>query len=426
MVTNTDALAEALKKISSRVEHLIDPTVRPAQYVRELHRQWKIEGGKQGGKPRHSERFLEDKLKEQNTPIRSLTPKLNGKTVIKAHDGAVLVQYCLSNWPTKEGDGIKYINLLDQDETKIVSDFIEESIENSTHITMAVMTPIEFDETLPGRPVPEVITQQFYDSDAMVIVSPENTFITIKPKTELIGFRDLINQLWAIERSDHRPRPLIWVLDLGDLRFEELRARMKFLNVQALLTRFRALKLFDDRDSDKRWHWLQSRAVIILLNTVKNDEYDIFLNSIPQEIGHNRPKRPTFIAHNVSLSPTPSEWLPSIEFRALYGSDLSRIEQRSFSIFYKPSEECDLKYFAHSSFIVDKDKDRFEGRSLELPALSMRYANGFRAICAAAEHILGLNHQTGTHPTINGADAVQQLKYLSYEILTIPEFMSKY
>ena len=48
----------------------------PAQFVLDLARCWKERGGTVAGKPRHSDRYLDDLLRALGTPIKSLTPYL--------------------------------------------------------------------------------------------------------------------------------------------------------------------------------------------------------------------------------------------------------------------------------------------------------------------------------------------------------------
>jgi hypothetical protein len=122
------------------------------------------------------------------------------------------------------------------------------------------------EQALPGERLSELLPRYYKECDALITVSPEHTLIT-RPNTELVGFRDLMDTFWAIEQSDGKARPLIWVLDLGRQKFNDLDSRMRFLNVQRLLTRFKALKLFEEEKSRERWNWLQSRAIIIILNT---------------------------------------------------------------------------------------------------------------------------------------------------------------
>src|SRR5215468_9290859 len=83
-------VAEALEVIGKYVS--ASPTDAPVEFVRELAQRWKDKGGHLSGKPRHSDRYLDDLLRWERTPIKSLTPKLVGRTNLKAEDAEVLVR----------------------------------------------------------------------------------------------------------------------------------------------------------------------------------------------------------------------------------------------------------------------------------------------------------------------------------------------
>src|SRR5262249_62133859 len=68
----------------------------------------------------------------------------------------------------------------------------------------------------------------------------------------LIGFRNLMNWLWAIDRADGGERILIWTLDLGRQDFEDPESRARFMNVEALMSRFKALKRFRESAAEAR------------------------------------------------------------------------------------------------------------------------------------------------------------------------------
>src|SRR5208282_4911760 len=112
-----------------------------------------------------------------------------------------------------------------------------------------------------------------------------------------------------------------------DQIFEDIDARRKFLNVQALISRLKALKRFGDRGAEKRWQWLVDRAAIVLLDIVQPPE-------VAAVGGRNRISRPPFVAHNISLTSIGPAWLSTSEFRALYGRNLDQVDQRSFSVFF--------------------------------------------------------------------------------------------
>ncbi len=427
-MTNSVDLEGALKKIGERVH--VGATIEndPMGFVRDVHRQWKEEGRKSSGKPRHSDRFLDTCLREQGTLVRSLTPKLVGKTNIQPKDAEALLKVFLSRWPVI-GDSeaeIEYKPLLEDTEIELVADYAASQI-GVGDSPVSATEPEDTKEALPGSEIGAVITGFYEEADAVITVSPEHTLIS-KPKNELIGFRNLMDSFMTIERRDKKPRPLIWVLDLGDQRYEDLDARRKYLNVQSLMSRFKALKAFEERGSKVRWDWLQSRAVIVLLDMVNFPEQT--LSNIG---GRNRVLRPAFLPHNLTLSAVAPDWLASTEFRALYGRNLDQLDQRNFSVFFnacadwvtpfKWPETSDLRYFGYAT-IEDKD------RGVELPLLPFRYAEGFRAVALASAHILGLNYHMPEAQTpeemLPGEELLDQLHYLGFQILRLNHFLERY
>jgi hypothetical protein len=276
-------------------------------------------------------------------------------------------------------------------------------------------------QSLPGENSVELMERYFKQCDAFITVSPEHTLIT-QPKTELIGFRDLINLLFSIEKVDGKLRPLIWILDIGRQQFNDLDARMRFLNVQSLMARFKALKRFEDEGSDERWSWLQSRAVVVLL--------DIRSEARPGGPG----RRPAFSAHNVSLTTLDSVWLDSDNFRDLYGDNLERVRQRTFNVFFSASSAWsaasewginELRYFGYEQFSSRQRRADFQTRGLELPPLPTNYMEAFRAVCAASAYALGLqNWSKQSFPDED--EATRQLRYLGYQTLRIDEFLETY
>src|SRR5215470_1303865 len=96
---NAEASPNVLESLQIIARHVYaSPTDAPVEFVRELAQRWKEGGGYLSGKPRHSDRYLDDLLRWQGTPIRSLTPKLVGRTNLKAADADVLVRLFLSHW----------------------------------------------------------------------------------------------------------------------------------------------------------------------------------------------------------------------------------------------------------------------------------------------------------------------------------------
>jgi hypothetical protein len=412
----SDVVAAVLKRLD-----LPDAAADPQTLLRQLHRAWKTAGGTYGGKPRHSDRFLAEQLKTRNTVVRSLTPKLAGTTKIKPQDAEFLSSFFLSSWP-KDADSaaedLSYEPLLPPDDAEEFVDFIVEGLEQ------AIGLPQTAHSTLPGEGI-EVLLRGLYGAcDALFTVATESAVVRFSNLVHpMHGFRKLITEWWEVEQVDDRPRPLIWIADIGRKTFDDPEPAQRFLSLYDLVTRIKALRDFDDRKRDERFHWLERRAVFVVLDT--RFEQDVAMAGF---------RRPTFLPHHVSFSAIPPEWAKTPNFRALYGSELDRLTQRTFTVAYKAQpgwqtggddeEEQRLRrYFGHASFAVDtKPNSEQVGRSLELPSPGASYEEAYKTVYAATIELLGLKSKAQEPHAINGKLAIEQLKYLGFRLLRLEEF----
>lgn len=279
---------KAIQNVEEHIGPLADLQKKPDEFVRGLHRAWKSQGGKVSGKPRHSEKYLEEQLKSNNALVRSLIPKLKGKTALQPNDALKLVNFFLRNWPEFIDDvHVQYAPLVSERDILL----LVEEVQNS----LKFLASTDDQEDVPGTDIEGTIVHHYSELDALITVSSEHTLIVAHPRTELIGFRNLINKLHEVDEFgnlERLKRPLIWVLDLGFLKFDDVDLRMKFLNVAALVTRFKALQVFKDPGQRDRWAWLCQKTVIVLLDWTR--DFD-------QKIDFPRP-RPDFSASHVSIS----------------------------------------------------------------------------------------------------------------------------
>jgi hypothetical protein len=123
--SGNDYPVDALNKLSAIVE-LPDPRDAPDIYIRQLHRSWKERGGIHLGKPRHSDRYLENALKRNGSPVRALTHKLSGRTRVGAKDGLTLTSFLLCNWPrfAPETKSVEYTKIIDTADIYEISTFV--------------------------------------------------------------------------------------------------------------------------------------------------------------------------------------------------------------------------------------------------------------------------------------------------------------
>jgi hypothetical protein len=414
---------EALKRLAYFVKSYSDPEEKTQQFVRDVHRQWKENGGKLSGKIRHSDRFLEDQLRELKTPIKSLVPKLSGKTNIAPADAEVLLRYFFTNWPHDVDGDVEYKSIISENDITAICDFVEAHIRERVlergYSSVRVLDE-EIEEPLPGRPAGEVVIRYFRECDAYITISPVHIFVSAGPNTELIGFRDLVDA-WRENEGKDKKKLLIWILDLGGPKLSDLSTRKKYFNVQQLYTRFKVLEHFKDDHAEERLKWLKERVAIVILDTYGDWRQARPLNRLPN-----------FSSHHATVTNINPDWAASPSFRALYGTDLERIDERVFTIFFNaarnwpsdPQVEQDLRYFAFATF----KKNPTEGitMGLELPALPERYAEALRTVCAGCSQHLGLKLPHSQDTEVSGATALQQLEHLGLRVLKLDEFMEWY
>src|SRR5262249_36178773 len=159
------------------------------------------------GKPRHSDRYLDDLLRGLSTPVRSLTPKLAGRTHLRPADAGVLVHLFLSHWdyigdPNSGEIGARsadlYTPLLADAEIEAVCGYVENRIfsvgpEARNGVESAT------DPSLPGRDMNDLIATEFQKSIALFTVGAGQTLLVPRPELALLLFRDIMNRLWAVD-----------------------------------------------------------------------------------------------------------------------------------------------------------------------------------------------------------------------------------
>jgi hypothetical protein len=433
-VASHERILESLEKIRQFVSS--NPADRPAQFVLDLARAWKDRGGTVAGKPRHSDRYLDDLLRGLGTPVRSLTPKLAGRTHLRAADAGVLVHLFLSHWdyigdPNSGEIGARsadlYRPLLADAEIEAICGYIENRIFSAGPEARTGIEPAH-ESSLPGQDMYDLIAAEFQKSVALFIVGAGQTLLVPRPESALIGFRTLINRFWSLDESDDQGRILIWTLDLGRQDFDDPESRLRFMNVEALISRFKALKQFRESVTEARWNWLRSRTLIVLHDT----------RSGRPEV----PWLPAFDPHHVLFSAIPPRWAGTAEFHTLYGSE--RLNETSYSIFLRKSgenglergqlsnellspvrEKYELRYFGHA-LLADEKGDR-QSRSLQLIEPGRSYTEALGTVFIAAIHLLGLR-SAPAELTIDGmkidpAHAIEKLRHHGFRLLGLDEFM---
>jgi len=163
----------------------------------------------------------------------------------------------------------------------------------------------------------DLLANEFKEAVAYFQIGPGRVVLVTDPEKALVGFRNLMNRLWAIDRAEGRERMLVWLLELGRQDFDDPESCLRFMNVEALTSRFKALRRFKESVTEARWNWLQSRAIIVVHDT--------------RTVRPDVPRLPAFDPQHVLFGAVPHKWIDLPGFIALYGG--GRVAQANYTIF---------------------------------------------------------------------------------------------
>jgi hypothetical protein len=282
---------------------------------------------------------------------------------------------------------------------------------------------------LPGTDMTDLIATEFQEAIAYFQIGAGQVVLVAHPKMALVGFRDLMDRLRAIDEADNQGRMLIWTLDLGRQDFDDPESRLKFMNVESLASRFRALKRFKEEATEARWNWLQSRAIVVLHDT----------RSVRPDV----PRLPAFDPQHLLFSAIPPEWVDSPEFTALYGG--GRAGQTNYAIFLRKSAEdfsgdrqltdrtalrasghYEFRYFGQSLLKSDENGER-RPRSLRLNALGRSFVEALGTVFIAASDTLGLASRPSDlfidGMRIDPSHAIEKLRHHGFMLLRLDDFL---
>jgi len=287
-----------------------------------------------------------------------------------------------------------------------------------------------------ARDTTDLIETEFREAIAYFQIGAGQVVLVADPEMALVGFRNLMDRLWAIERADDRERLLIWTLDLGRQDFDDPESRLRFMNVESLASRFRALKRFKEKATEARWDWLRSRAIVVLHDT----------RSVRPDV----PRLPAFDPQHVLFSAIPPKWVDSDEFRALYSG--GRAGQTNYTIFLRRSAEdfsedrqlsdrtasrasghYEFRYFAHalppkSAPPKSDENGERRPRGLRLNAPGRSFVEALGTVFIAASDTLGLRSRPSElfidGMRIDPSHAIEKLRHHGFELLPLDHFLS--
>jgi hypothetical protein len=293
----------------------------------------------------------------------------------------------------------------------------------------------ETDLSASAQDTTDLIAIEFQESAALFTVGAGQPFLVPGQDMALIGFRNLMNRLRTIEEADGRERILIWTLDLGRQDFDDPESRARFMNVESLISRFKALRRFTESATEARWNWLQSRTIVVLHDT-RSGRPDVF-------------RLPTFDPHHVLFSAIPPRWAGLPEFLTLYGRE--HLHETAYTIFLGKTEDFlgktkdfagsrtsanaippgasrtyELRYFGHALLKSD-EKGELAARGLRLTPPGRSYVEALGTVFVAAAQKLGLPSMSADlwidGMKIEPAHATEKLRHHGLLLLRLDEFV---
>ena len=413
--------------------------------VQQLIAVWLRRGGKvtirgrHPGRKRHSIRYVNDFLNDIGNEIKSLQPKLDGRTGLNRDDLKNLLDLILRHW--------KYIGPLDETNAKSdnydpIEDIdIDGSIELiSTHLfpqksnNKSIRLSRNTNNETRFKPASETIPEQYRRCAALVTFSSHQTIVAPDPPSAIRGFRDVLHTLWRSKNKADADPLLIWVVDRGSRSMEDPYALWRFWNTRTLATQFHALSQFSDYEGPERWRWLTGQTVIVVGSVGHDGVSELYVDDVPPP----RQLLPSLHAEHVMIGEIPRIWAGDPNFQQLYGRKLEGLDSGVYTAFLSQGEEnTDKSQVGYMRIRYDGyvDPKKLKGPKptstdsdsaigAELPSPGPWYDNAFQIVYGAACFRLKKDWRNRPQIISSAEEAFAHLRHLGFAILTLEEFLN--
>ena len=442
-------VARLIRQVTRKEELPPEIAEAPEGFLKKLYDVWKKNGGDIAGKPRNSQRRINELLDEEGETIQSLQPKLAGKTRLRRPDALKLIRLFLICWEYKgdpEKDDVKKedyssINDLNIDDATIR--LVDLIFKKGTHeYENGVRLPREDDELGAGnapRETKRIIYELFEHSDILITISSYNSIIAPDPIRGIYSIRNTIDTLWKISKNCNNNCLIAWIVDLGSREFSDESSVPSFYNIDYLATQFRVLGAFEDNFANERWEWLKTHTAFVV-GSLRLDEIDSWYQDEEKDLHVYHTKWPSIQSHHALISALPTDWARSSNMHILYGKMLDEIGTHSFTLFYKKdgwkvpdtssSEKITkFRYFANAPSFENINNDSTllsdiaTAKSLELASPGRRYDEALLLVCAVIDKRIGIN-QAGHSDNIDPREAMAHLRLRGLAVLRLNEFLT--
>lgn len=449
----TPTFGDLLRKAAPGETADLNIESEPGAAFRAFFDGWVALGGYVRGKPRRSVRLIKIWLGKKHE-VRSIETKLAGKTPMKRGDIVNLFWLFLTRWryddDRQEDLSLDYVDLDHLAETLTTEIYVSNvngrrtglllprrgsasadpdvtaaetlSIAQSDDPTYTTLLAGTFDSG-------DKIVELYRNTDALITVSRQRTFIGTDPGETMVGFHALMDQLRSIDEAEEnkdegvrRSRTLIWIVDVGR-REGDSRSQSALHNLDFLALQFRSLLMTDDHRRQKRITWFLKRAVV-LVGTLRSSEIDAIyrMMDVKSEPPTRRDKD-WVTADRLFFEGLPDEWLNLVS-----RYETAVIKQRTITVHRdlsekktgRPSERDwkDLQFLFHMPY--KSPNGELVARCAELSYPGIRWSDGLRMAHETALYRLGWQMK----PTLpfSPREGLTLLKEHRFAVLTAREF----
>lgn len=435
-------------------------TDQPEEFLSAFYSAWVKNGGKHRGKNRNSIRKMISFL-SGTSEVKSLHPKLKGRTKVKRKDAAAMIGLFLEKWELQQhGDPQTltslYVPFESSDIERLRSTLIEAMFpQGSAASRKGIALSLE-DSGARGRPVSyDLYRDMLEENNALIVVSRHR--IVQRHRT----FDSTLQMFWPILKSyteimdEQKCRYIIWILDIGTRNVQDPGSWQDYSNVQLLKSQLEAFSSFesyndtehyldshDDSEDDlyrlfasssktermKYWSILNQYASIIVTN-LRDDE---IIHLFPEEV--TKQSHPRFRSYGLTsehLLPRllPVRWsnIPHIS-----NAEKDDLSDATFTVTLKlgDSEDRHRPSVQYSMLALDsKDTRPQEAKSkespvrqIELPHPGQEFDDAYRLAYHATRYRLKGDKIKREDERSLGGNSINYLRQIGFEVLSIQKF----
>ncbi|MEM9450205.1 MAG: hypothetical protein AAGA75_16940 [Cyanobacteria bacterium P01_E01_bin.6] len=428
----------------------------PGKFLRQFYDIWHLNGGFESGKYyRNSLRIMQERWLVDENKIRSLYPKLSGKTRITPGDIRILVALFINKWrfvgahydgADRSEDG--YIPYNSDNPDSLIDNIIDALLAKNKqgfYLEVKKQSDVHKDDMYSVLEI--FVDDQYKNSRALIHYSRNRTVIGPDPQETLRAFWFLLYEYHKSDlEKDQDLNILIWLVDAGSRVFEESDAFKPYFNLTFLISCmltfanfdtieddesgdvvniYKSIKSIDKKKRQRRWQWLNEKAIFIVQN-LRKEERECIINDKFEDLSEIELKSLGITSEHIFPQQIPDKW--SSKLRAFYGKNMKNLDETTLSVAI-PRELTsridtpgNVKYYAHNKLVPDPEGHEEEAsvRTIELSTPGENYDQAMIMTYMAAR----CRQRNKRAVKLNDGElALAYLRKHGFEVITLPDLM---